>query len=258
MNNLLVIDGDNISVMIFKQFWETNTIQFKDKIVYGDFSLSEMTRWQKFIVENNFKTFHCPKTGKKQTTDINMAIDIMNKLYTQNYDTIYIATHDCDFVPLANQWLQKDKNVFFIGTKSTSKIITNNFNFILLQKNINSNNSITSTNSINSNNNEIKNKNHISDYILEYLKNNPETNISNIRDYIKNNYQLDVRKKRVIKFINKIETNYLWIKNDDIFYYPKLQDIFEIINQKNIKTNKTILKYITKVYPYFSLDISEI
>lgn len=257
MNNLLVIDGDNISVVAFSEFYKTNNIIFKQKIVYGDFSRTEMSRWQKFCVDYNFNTFHCPKTGKKQTTDINMTIDIMNKLYSNKYNHIYIATHDCDFVPIANQWIFNDKNASFIATKNVSLIIKNNFHTIYLQNKT----SIKDTKITKS----TKDKINITDFILNFIDSHPETTLEDIFQHFNSNDK-KTKHKRIIKLLHKLQENneYIWLyENDDyfqfyIYYYPKLHNILQVIQDKNIKTNKTILKYIKKEYPHFALDISDI
>lgn len=249
MNSLLVIDGDNISTKKFKLWWDTNQIIFKQKVIYGDYSKGEMVSWQKFSLENNFEMFHCPRTNKKQTTDLNLFIDVMIKLYEQDFNEIYISTNDGDFIVLANAWIKKNKTVHFISNNTCSKNINKNFNVINLDN--------YKTDILESPKKKIK-KNNISTEILLFLENNNETTLDKIKLHI-DNIHGTTKYKRLIKLIEKIESNYIWIffnqeiEKSEVFYYPKIEQLKDKINV--IKTIKTWKKKLNQIYPNFTNNI---
>lgn len=233
----MVIDGDNISSIQFENFWKLNNLIYKQKIIYGDYSKSEMIKWQKFAIENNFEMFHCPRTNKKQTTDLNMFIDIMTKLFSNNYDELYLVTHDGDFVVLANSWIKNDKTVTFIGNDKTfSNIIKKNFNTLFFTKDL-----------------DIPPET----VLLEILKENNEINIIDIKNKMLKTYP-KIKNKKIYNLIKNSNYKYLWIIENDsidkflVLFYPK-------ISQIKIKQNsklKTIIKNINKIYPNFSKHIT--
>jgi len=246
MKRLLVIDGDNISPTTFSSGWnnlEKDTIV--EKILYGDFSKTEMVNWQKFAIENNINLYHCPRNNKKQTTDLNIFIDVMTKLYENNFDELLMVTNDSDFILLANAWIKKGKKVTFYSSNNCSNLIKNNFIVVHLD-----NNSTTKKKSNEKNTTEnIKNK------LLKFIENNCETTIKQIKQELEKYYG-KIKPKRITKLLEKIESNYLWIIEDNkniednnILYYPKLEEIKQ--NNSHIKTLKTFIKRIKKVYTNF-------
>lgn len=260
MNCLLVIDGDNISSNTFSTGWsviDKNIIT--EKVLYGDFTKSEMVKWHKFAIENNIELFHCPRNNKKQTTDLNIFINVMTKLYENNFDELFIVTNDSDFILLANAWIKKNKKVTFYSSNNCSKLIKNNFPVIILENktinNINKENKTTKN--INKDNKTTKN---IKVKLLEFLENNNETCIKDIQNNLENYYG-KVKSKRVKKLLEKIDSNYLWIQENKnnfedsyVLYYPKLLKIKQ--KNKNVKKLKTLLKKINLVYPNFSKFIN--
>lgn len=135
--SLLVIDGDNISVELFKDKWnnEIKNNNITQKIIYGDFSKNELKTWIDFALQYNFKLEYCPGF-KKQTTDFSICIDTMKKLYENNFKKLFLASNDSDFIKLANAWISCNKKVTFIcNKKSCSPKIKNNFNTIFLKYN---------------------------------------------------------------------------------------------------------------------------
>ena len=93
MKSLLVIDGDNISPTTFSSGWKNlEKESICEKVLFGDFAKTEMVKWQKFAVENNIELHHCPRNNKKQTTDLNIFIDVMTKLYEGNFDELLMKT----------------------------------------------------------------------------------------------------------------------------------------------------------------------
>lgn len=260
MKILLVIDGDNISSNQFSSWWNTfdNKQLILEKIIFGDFSKQEMIKWQKFGQENNFDFLHCPiriikNTVVKQTTDLNIFIHVMTKLYEKNYDSLYIVTDDSDFIYLANAWIKNNKLVTFLITGNCSHLIKNNFNIIELTKK----KSKTIKNKLE--NIVDTKKENISIKLLEFLENNNETNVKNIQIYLEKYYG-KIRPSRIIKLITLLDSNYIWININDndntlttIFYYPKIEELKEL--HPKTKKLKSWIKIIDKIYPNFSKNV---
>lgn len=279
MKTLLIIDGDNISSNTFSFGWdnlEKDTIL--EKIVYGDFAKTEMVNWQKYAIENNITPFHCPRTIKKQTTDLHIFIDVMAKLYENDYDKLLLATNDGDFVILANAWIKKNKQVVFLSTTKCSSLISKNFKVITLEdskKNISKtikniitkdedllNDIIKKNDDIIKKKKEIIKKNeegNIKDKLLSFISLHNETTLKSIQLKLEKSHG-KIRLKRIKKLLEKFENKHIFIpdnqKNPDnlkVFYYPKLAEIKK--QNKKVKTVKTLLKKIHKVYPNFSNHI---
>ena len=236
MKSLLVIDGDNISPTTFSSGWnnlERDTIC--EKVLFGDFAKTEMVKWQKFAVENNIELHHCPRNNKKQTTDLNIFIDVMTKLYESNFDELFMVTNDSDFILLANAWIKRNKKVTFISSNNCSTLIKNNFNVIMLEtkktkdKNqkkaeIISDIQDTLQNIIENDIENIKSKKdkplekktteNISVKLYEFITKNPETSILEISLFLEQFYG-KVKPKRVKKLLIKMDSEYLWILEDE-------------------------------------------
>lgn len=274
MKTLLIIDGDNISSNTFSFGWdnlEKDTIL--EKIVYGDFAKTEMVNWQKYAIENNITPFHCPRTIKKQTTDLHIFIDVMAKLYENDYDKLLLATNDGDFVILANAWIKKSKQVVFLSTTKCSSLISKNFKVITLEdtkKNISKTikKIIIKDGDIQNKNQTIQKKvgiikkndeGNIKDKLLSFISLHNETTLKSIQQKLEKSHG-KIRLKRIKKLLEKFENKHIFIldnqKNPDnpkVFYYPKLDEIKK--QNKKVKTLKTLLKKIDEVYPNFSKNI---
>ena len=263
MNLLLIIDGDNISPNTFSSKWETLEKEpITEKVLYGDFSKTEMVNWQKFAVENNITLYHCPRNNKKQTTDLNIFIDVMTKLYENNFDELLLVTNDSDFILLANAWIKKGKKVTFYSSNNCSTLIKKNFKVVMLttkrksKKNNIPNEEITKIlDNITQDKSKKKTTENIKFKLLQFLENNCETSIKNIQNELELYYGR-VKPKRIKKLLEKMESNYLWIIEDEkcfeeskVLYYPKLEEIKK--ENKSVKTIKTFNKKIKKVYPNF-------
>lgn len=60
-----------------------------------------------------------PYTKGKNATDLAMAIDAMELLYTESLDAFALVTSDCDFTPLAMKIRTKGRKVFGFGETKT-------------------------------------------------------------------------------------------------------------------------------------------
>ena len=272
MKSLLVIDGDNISPNTFSDGWnnlEKDTIL--EKVVYGDFAKTEMVKWQKFAIENNIELFHCPRNNKKQTTDLNIFIDVMTKLYEKDFDKLFLVTNDSDFIILANAWIKKNKQVIFISSKNCSSLIQKNFNVIMLEekKTKSAITDKTLENIINQDDEYITDSiekkqkielinttDNIKDKLFKFINTNNETTIKTIQNELEKYYG-KVKPKRIKKLLEKIDNNFLYIlenenniENSKVIFYPEITKIIK--KNKQVKTLKTMLKKIRKVYPNIS------
>lgn len=66
-----------------------------------------------------------PYTKGKNATDLAMAIDAMELLYTESVDAFALVTSDCDFTPLAMKIRAKGRKVFGFGEKKTPEPFQN-------------------------------------------------------------------------------------------------------------------------------------
>jgi uncharacterized protein (TIGR00288 family) len=66
-----------------------------------------------------------PYTKGKNATDLAMAIDAMELLFTENVDGFALVTSDCDFTPLAMKIRAKGKDVYGFGEEKTPAAFVN-------------------------------------------------------------------------------------------------------------------------------------
>jgi uncharacterized protein (TIGR00288 family) len=66
-----------------------------------------------------------PYTKGKNATDLAMAIDAMELLFTESVDGFALVTSDCDFTPLAMKIRSKGKDVFGFGEEKTPQPFVN-------------------------------------------------------------------------------------------------------------------------------------
>lgn len=66
-----------------------------------------------------------PYTKGKNATDLAMAIDAMELLFTEDIDGFALVTSDCDFTPLAMKIRAKGKDVFGFGEEKTPAAFVN-------------------------------------------------------------------------------------------------------------------------------------
>jgi uncharacterized LabA/DUF88 family protein len=100
----VLIDGDNAASStihkLFASSSQPDTISFK--CVYGDFSMQGLARWQELMLKHSIVPVHWFRnTCYKNATDMRMAVDAMDLLYTRAYDEFWIVSSDSDFTALA-------------------------------------------------------------------------------------------------------------------------------------------------------------
>lgn len=123
-NIAVLIDADNIGSSkidwVFSQIQTLGTITTKR--IYGDFAKSHLSSWEgailKYAIEKKHQTSY--STGKN-SSDIALAIDAMDLLYTNQCDAFCIISSDSDFIGLALRLRRTNIQVFGFGENKTIK-----------------------------------------------------------------------------------------------------------------------------------------
>lgn len=123
-NIAVLIDADNISSQridwVFAQIQTLGMITTKR--IYGDFAKSHLSSWEsailKYAIEKKHQTSY--STGKN-SSDIALAIDAMDLLYTHQCDAFCIVSSDSDFIGLALRLRRNNIQVFGFGENKTIK-----------------------------------------------------------------------------------------------------------------------------------------
>lgn len=127
----LLIDGDNVEAvhipMILAEISKRGLGDPKIRNVYGDFSQKQLqVRWDKAVQEYGLKRedYLHSSTGKNGT-DIALAIDAMDMLYSENpkLSGFCIYSNDRDFTHLAKRIQRKGLNVYGIGSEQSQDLI---------------------------------------------------------------------------------------------------------------------------------------
>ncbi len=118
----VLVDADNISPRhtqaIFDEIAKFGEASVRR--VYGDFSSSQMVRWNKVQAEHGLVPYHQPaNTVGKNASDIALVIDAMDLLHTGRFDGFVLVSSDSDFTRLASRIREQGLDVFGIGEKKT-------------------------------------------------------------------------------------------------------------------------------------------
>lgn len=123
-NIAVLIDADNISSQkidwVFSKIQTLGTVTTKR--IYGDFAKSHLSSWEstilKYAIEKRHQTSY--STGKN-SSDIALAIDAMDLLYSNQCDAFCVVSSDSDFIGLTMRIRRNNIQVFGFGENKTIK-----------------------------------------------------------------------------------------------------------------------------------------
>ena len=124
----LLIDADNASSKFIQKILNELASYGKVNIrrAYGNWASTNLNGWQAIIQDHAIQPIQqYDLTKGKNATDIALAIDAMDILYTKNADTFCIVTSDCDFTPLVTRILSDGKTVIGFGQRKTPSAFVN-------------------------------------------------------------------------------------------------------------------------------------
>lgn len=124
----LLVDADNSPAQsIQKIFTELATHgRVTIRRAYGNWTSSNLKSWEALLQEHAIQPIQqYDLTKGKNATDIAIAIDAMDILYTKQNDIFCLVTSDCDFTPLATRIISEGKFVIGIGERKTPAAFVN-------------------------------------------------------------------------------------------------------------------------------------
>lgn len=127
-NIALLIDADNSPAKAIQKIFSELARHGKVNIrrAYGNWTSSNLKGWEAVLHDHAIQPFQqYDLTKGKNATDIAIAIDAMDILYTKQVDTFCIVTSDCDFTPLATRIMSEGKSVIGFGERKTPSVFVN-------------------------------------------------------------------------------------------------------------------------------------
>ncbi|WP_300668276.1 NYN domain-containing protein [Desulfoluna sp.] len=127
-NIALLIDADNSPAKSIQKIFSELARHGKVNIrrAYGNWTSSYLKGWEAVLQDHAIQPIQqYDLTKGKNATDIAMAIDAMDILYTKQVDTFCIVTSDCDFTPLTTRILSDGKSVIGFGERKTPSVFVN-------------------------------------------------------------------------------------------------------------------------------------
>jgi uncharacterized protein (TIGR00288 family) len=127
-NIALLIDADNASSRFIQKILSELASYGKVNIrrAYGNWASPNLTGWEAVIQDHAIQPIQqYDLTKGKNATDIALAIDAMDILYTKNAEAFCIVTSDCDFTPLVTRLLADGKTVIGFGQRKTPSAFVN-------------------------------------------------------------------------------------------------------------------------------------
>jgi uncharacterized protein (TIGR00288 family) len=124
----LLIDADNSPAKSIQRIFSELARHGKVNIrrAYGNWTSASLKGWEAILHDHAIQPIQqYDLTKGKNATDIAMAIDAMDILYTKHIDTFCIVTSDCDFTPLATRILSEGKSVIGFGERKTPSPFVN-------------------------------------------------------------------------------------------------------------------------------------
>ena len=214
----IFIDGDSVSPRNIEQILDE--IRLRGQIIiqkiYGDWSLEAKKNILEKSKYNGLETIQADMISGKNSTDLKMAVDIMEILYNcNNIDSFYLVINDADYRHLIPKIKQRGKYVYCIGPRHTNKSLTNICNNFTKITNIEKPKKHKKTKKINLTNSlKLKYINSIIKFIESSSK--PVT-LSSIKDLLERMYNFDLRDtqfSRFKPFITTIFKDTLQISDD--------------------------------------------
>ena len=127
-NIALLIDADNSPPDAIQKILSELARRGKVNIrrAYGNWASGNIKGWEAVLHEHAIVPVQqYDLTKGKNATDIAMAIDAMDILYTKQVDAFCLVTFDCDFTPLATRILADGKSVIGFGERKTPSVFVN-------------------------------------------------------------------------------------------------------------------------------------
>lgn len=127
-NIALLIDADNSPARSIQKIFTELASHGKVNIrrAYGNWTSSNLKGWEAILQDHAIQPIQqYDLTKGKNATDIALAIDAMDILYTKEVDAFCIVTSDCDFTPLVTRILSDGKTVIGFGERKTPSSFVN-------------------------------------------------------------------------------------------------------------------------------------
>ncbi len=127
-NIALLIDADNSPSKFIQEILTELARYGKVNIrrAYGNWTSSNLKSWEAIIQDHAIQPIQqYDLTKGKNATDIALAIDAMDILYTKNTDAFCVVSSDCDFTPLVTRLLSEGKFVIGYGQRKAPSAFVN-------------------------------------------------------------------------------------------------------------------------------------
>ena len=124
----MMVDGENADAALLDRMIDEaqkhGTVTVKR--IYGDWTQKSMSRWVEVADRYGFQTQHqLAVTKQKNSTDMLLAIDAMDEMYSGHVDGFCIVSSDSDFTGLAKRISSQGMFVMGIGNMSTPESFRN-------------------------------------------------------------------------------------------------------------------------------------
>lgn len=127
-NIVLLIDADNAPASAIGRVMAELASHGKVTIrrAYGNWTNPQLKSWESRLHDHAIQPMlQIDLTKGKNATDIAIAIDAMDILYTRQVDTFCLMTSDSDFTPLVTRLLSEGKTVIGFGERKTPAALVN-------------------------------------------------------------------------------------------------------------------------------------
>lgn len=127
----LFIDSENISYKRIDEILQ-KLLDFGEvciKKAYGDWRRDSMRGWDEILSKYSIEPIHIitGNISKSNSSDIKIAIDVMNVLYGGNMNCIALVTSDSDFAPLAQEIRTRGIQAIGFGEEKSRDDLRNAF-----------------------------------------------------------------------------------------------------------------------------------
>lgn len=131
----LFIDTDNVSSkyidLILSDLASHGRVVIRK--AYGNWTKESLKGWIEILPEHAIQPVQqFDMTKGKNATDMAMAIDVMDVLYTKEIDIFCLVTSDSDFTPLSMRLINEGKLVFGYGEGKTKDVFKNSCSRFLI------------------------------------------------------------------------------------------------------------------------------
>lgn len=124
----LLIDADNAPASkidtVLSELAKLGTVNIRK--AYGNWKSPSLKSWEENLHEYAIQPIQqFDLTKGKNATDMALAIDVMDILYTKKVDVFCLVSSDCDFTPLVTRILSDGKVVIGFGERKAPKAFVN-------------------------------------------------------------------------------------------------------------------------------------